>query len=149
MRRVRGILVMALLWALAWIVVWLPVVLYIAHPPHAADVVAFYRPALWYLLRPAAIWGAISGAAFAGFVAILGSRRGWGALGARHALGWGALSGLVAPVGLAGLVSVTQSHLGWTDARALSIIALVSVVVNGALAAGTIALAKRGEPAET
>ena len=149
MRRVRGTIVMALLWALAWVVVWLPVVLYIARPPQAAGVVAFYRPPLWQLLRPAAIWGAISGAAFAGFVAILGSRRGWSALGARHALGWGALSGLVAPVGLTGLVSVTQSHLGWTDARALLIIALVSVVVNGALAAGTIALAKRGEAADT
>ena len=148
MRRVRGVLVMALLWALAWVVLWLPVVLYITGPPGAPEAIAFYRPPLWQLLRPAAIWGAISGATFAGFVAILGSRRGWSALGARHALGWGALSGLVAPVGLTGLVSVTQSHLGWTDARALSIIALVSVVVNGALAAGTIALAKRGESSE-
>jgi len=137
---------MALLWSVAWVIAWLPVVLYLVGLPLRRE---FYAPPIWQLLQPAAIWGAISGASFATVVAILGSRRGWSALGARHALAWGALSGLVAPIGLTGLVSVTQSHLGWTDARALLVIALVSVVVNGALAAGTIALAKRGEPAET
>ena len=145
MRRVRGIIVMALLWSVAWVIAWLPVVLYLVGLPLRRE---FYAPPIWQLLRPAAIWGAISGASFATVVAFLGSRRGWSALGARHALAWGALSGLVAPIGLAGLVSA-ERHLVWTDARVLLIIALVSVVVNGALAAGTIALAKRGEPAET
>ena len=146
MRRVRGVIVLSLLWALTWVVAWIPVLLYVMSPRFE---VVFYRPPFWQLLLPAAIWGAISGATFAGFVAVLGSRRGWNALAIRHALAWGALSGLVAPVGLTGLVTLTEAHVGWTDARTLLIIALVSVVVNGALAAGTIALAKRGEAAET
>ena len=145
-RRARGVIVMALLWAITWVVVWLPVVLYLLRGvPRDFE----GPPPLWQLLLPAAIWGAISGAAFAGFVAILGSRRGWNALGIRHALAWGALSGLVAPVGLTGLVSATEPRLRWEDARMLLVVALVSVLVNGVLAAGTIALAKRGQPAET
>ena len=82
MRRVRSVIVLSLLWSLTWVVAWIPVLLYVLSPRLA---LAFYVPRLWQLLRPAAIWGAISGAAFAGFVALLGSRRGWNALGIRHA----------------------------------------------------------------
>ena len=134
---------MALLWAFAWVIVGLAILIYDGGLTRVARI-----PRLWiYLLIPA-VWGAIGGAAFAGFIAVLGARRGWNALGVRHAVVWGALSGLAAPIVLAVLRSVAVAPLRWSDAQVLLGIALVSVVVNGALAAGTIALAKRGEPAE-
>ena len=131
---------MALVWAFAWVLVGLAILIYDGGIARVARV-----PQLWiYLLIPA-VWGAIGGAAFAGFIAVLGARRGWNALGVRHAVVWGALSGLAAPIVLAVLRSVAVAPLRWSDAKVLLGIALTSVVVNGALAAGTIALAKRGE----
>lgn len=141
-RRVRGVAVMSLLWAVAWVLVWLPLVLYSLRGPRIQfDVVVDTTP-LWEVLLPPAIWGAISGATFALFVAVLGSRRGWSALGVRHAVAWGALSGLVAPIGL---VAISGSpRLYWSDSWPFLVIALLSAALNGALAAVTVALAKRG-----
>jgi len=141
-RRARGVIVMALLWALAWVIVGLAILISDGGIGRLARL-----PQLWVFLLIPAVWGAIGGAAFAGFVAVLGARRGWNALGVRHAVVWGALSGLAAPIVLAVLRSVAVAPLRWSDAQVLFGIALTSVVVNGALAAGTIALAKRGEQA--
>jgi hypothetical protein len=142
-RRARGVIVMALLWAFAWVLVGLAILIYDGGIARLARV-----PQLWiYLLIPA-VWGAIGGAAFAGFIAVLGARRGWNALGVRHAVVWGALSGLVAPLVLSVLRVIMVGPLHWSDAQVVTGIALVSVLVNGALAAGTIALAKRAAPAD-
>ena len=143
-RRARGVLVMALLWALVWVVVWLAVapVLFSVDFPPAETNLAYFLSRLWRFLLPPTVWGTISGATFAGFVAVLGSRRGWNALGIRHALVWGALSGLAGPIVLTAFLLTTSA----SDWLVLLTIALVSVALNAALAAGTIALAKRGEP---
>jgi hypothetical protein len=142
-RRARGVIVMALFWAFAWVLVGLAILMYDGGIARVARV-----RQLWiYLLIPA-VWGAIGGAAFAGFIAVLGPRRGWNALGVRHAVVWGALSGLVAPLMLSVLRVIMVGPLGLSDARVVTGIALVSVLVNGVLAAGTIALAKRGAPAD-
>ena len=133
------------IWAGAWVLAWLPVLIYAIYLPRARFDQAFLLPSFWQMLVPPAVWGALSGATFAGFVAALGSRKGWSSLGIRHALTWGALSGLAGPIVLGALLVGTAGRIIWTDMRILIVIALVSVIVNGALAAGTIALAKRGE----
>ena len=139
-RRARGVIVMALLWAFVWVLVGLGILVY----DGGLGRLIFHRD-FWILLLIPAVWGAIGGAAFAGFVAVLGGRRGWDALGARHAVVWGALSGLASPIVLAVLRAILVAPLDWSDTPVLVAIALVSVLVNGALAAGNIALAKRAE----
>jgi hypothetical protein len=142
-RRARGVLVMALLWAFTWMLVGLAILIYDEGPSRL-----IHYPRHWLLLLIPAVWGAIGGAAFAGFVAVLGGRRGWNALGVGHAVAWGALSGLAAPIALTALRVILVGWLSWSEAQVPLGLALLSVIVNGALAAGTIALAKRGAPSE-
>ena len=140
-RRLRGVIVMTIVWALAWAIVTLPWAIYVtSRNAEAVFDVQVWPPTFWQVVIPAAIWGAASGVTFAFFVALRGSRRGWSALGARDVAIWGALSGLAAPIALA---LILIRWLSRASVPRLVTLVLISVVINGALAAVTIVLARR------
>jgi hypothetical protein len=139
-RRVRGVIVMAFVWAVAWLLVMLPLALYSStRAPEVVHDVLAPPPSFLEIALPSALWGAVSGALFAGYVAFRGSRRGWTGLGIRHAVVCAVLTALAVP-----FLIVAVSPIPWFAARFFVVPALILALVNGGLAAGTIALAKRG-----
>ncbi|HTE47339.1 MAG TPA: hypothetical protein VK636_18960 [Gemmatimonadaceae bacterium] len=124
-RRIRAAIGMGLTWALAWFGAGMALLLVVG--PDAADVPF---PLFFGLL------GFLAGAAFSGILGILGRRRQFDQMSLPRFAGWGALGGLL----LAGAVRLAAGPDG-----ELLVLGPVFSLAGAISAAGTLALARRGQ----
>jgi hypothetical protein len=93
-----------------------------------------------------AIWGLVSGAAFALLTSALGRRGGWSRLSVARVARWGFLGGMVAPFCLGAVVfpqvPVEEFLAPW------SVLMVISGILSAVLAALTLLMARRGTKAE-
>lgn len=136
-RVLRGVLGTAVAWGLAWIPITLVTIGVSALFGGPLPPLHYFEP----LLAGAVIRGAISGAAFAGVLAVAGRRRTFGTLRARDMLAWGAMGGLVASGVLIGSLVLTSAVSIPATAVALG---LGWAALTGAVCGvGTLGIARR------
>jgi len=128
LRRLRGAIGMGLAWAAAWFAAGLVLLLVVGFG--AADVPF---PLFFGLL------GFLAGATFSGILGIFARRRRLDEMSLPRFAGWGALGGLL----LSGIVAVAAGP----DAELL-VLGPVFAAAGAISAAGTLALARRGEERE-
>ena len=135
MRRVRAVVIVAVLWGALWFLVGVPVSV-LTEPMLHAD----FEPPPPFLELPTLlmIWGAVAGAAFAVFLIAAERRQTLNTLhGSRVAI-WGALGSLAFPIAIILLVP------GEADWVPMLIVGALSAILGVACAGGTLALARRG-----
>jgi hypothetical protein len=135
-RRLRAILVIALIWAGAWLPVGALLI--------ATHILDTDRPFLGLAIWTA--WGGVSGAAFALVLAVSERRASFSQLSLARFMTWGAVGGLILPVAWmlfdSGGPVVWQWDYWWP---ALVVLAL-SALLGSICAAATALLARRGSP---
>jgi cbb3-type cytochrome oxidase subunit 1 len=148
-RRVRGVLVTALVWAVAWLPVGLVVGVIRALTLPLPDYMRTPGMQLTYFLRVVGIlsltwmiWGAISGALFAVLVALLERRREVDTLSSRRTVIWGALGAMALPTTI--LLIFLAEAPGFTLIQPAVWTLSISAAQGAVCAFGTLALAKRG-----
>jgi hypothetical protein len=142
LRRLRSALVIGLLWGVVWLILGLAVG-------------AFMR---WLTPRPVGvsglllgIWtglGIASGMTFAGLLARLERNRTVETLAFRRLVFWGVLAGAGIPIALYVIVLAVAApdlHLARSDYGVFTVLG----AIGAATAAGTIAIARRGAPANS
>ena len=145
-RRLRAVLVTSCIWGLAWI----PVGLVVALRDWSALTAHLSMPWSWpplEALTPAvagrAVWGAITGAVFAGLLIARARSRTLDDLSVRGVALGGALAALAFPGGVIGGIWAAEGFQSMTLAPAIPSL-LFGAVFGAGLAAGTLALARRG-----
>lgn len=143
LRRIRGVLVTALLWGIAWLPVGLAVGIYRALTISIDFGAGFY----WRIISGSAlvwaVWGAISGAVFATLLALLERRRNVDTLSSRRTAVWGALGAMAVPGTV--LIIVLARLPGFYLIQPALWTLSISAVQGGVCAFATLALAKRGQ----
>ncbi len=127
-RRIRGAIGMGLTWAAAWFGAGMALLLVVG--PDAADVPF---PLFFGLL------GFLAGATFSGILGLFAGRRRFDQMSLPGFAGWGALGGVL----LSGFVALAVGSGG-----ELLVLVPVFAVAGAVSAAGTLALARRGEGRE-
>lgn len=150
LRRLRGILVTALIWAFLWVPVGLIAGIYRSFKLQSYDGIPWALPGLdQFLMAILAnvavwmIWGAISGALFAVLLALIERRRDVAALSVRRTAIWGALGAVALPtIVLAAFLAVEPEF----SLLSLAVWPLtISALAGAASAATTLFLAQRAE----
>ena len=115
MRRLRGVLVAALVWALAWILMLAPLVIY-----RWVTLSYQHGPPPWWLLPIlllfVGLWGGIAGAAFALVVTVRSRQHRQDVFTKRRAAVWGALAGAMPASALGTVWAFDEPRglfLGW------------------------------------
>jgi len=149
-RRVRGVLVTALVWAVAWLPVGLIVGVIRALTFPLPDYmltpwmrITYFLRVVWILSLTWMIWGAISGALFAMLVALLERRREVDTLSSRRTAIWGALGAMALPTTI--LLIFLAEAPGFTLIQPAVWTLSISAAQGAVCAFGTLALAKRGQ----
>jgi len=141
LRRLRGALVIGLLWGTLWLVLGIAadaLVVWFASPPRAVDTLLL---GIWTGL------GIASGTTFAGLLAGLERNRTVDTLAFRRLVLWGVLAGAGIPILFATIVlalAAPDLHLARSDV----VVFMVLGAIGAATAAGTIAIARGGERVE-
>jgi hypothetical protein len=141
LRRIRSALVIGLLWGIAWLILGIVVdelMVWFASPPRAIDTLLL---GIWTGL------GIVSGTTFAGLLARLERNRTVETLAFRRLVLWGVLAGAGIPILFAIIVlalAAPDLHLARSDFVVFTLLG----AIGAATAAGTIAIARRGEPVE-
>jgi hypothetical protein len=138
-RRLRGVLVAALIWAIVWLPLGLALPWLRRRPP---DQCVYCPPGfvirfltLWTL------WGALSGAIFAVVLAIAERRHTLAELSFARVAVWGAIGSLALPAALT-ILDVVRAT--FPSERRFVLIALgIAAALGAGCAAGTLALARR------
>lgn len=141
LRRLRGILSLAVLWAMVWLLAGVVVELAFRwsagsprHGLHFQDLLG------WTGL------GAFSGAVFAALIALFERRRTFDELSVKRLASWGALAGAVLPVAASVAMGFAKTDVSGAGLVALSFV--IMALLGGACGWSTIRLAKRGARAE-
>ena len=149
-RRVRGVLVTALVWAVAWLPVGLIVGVIRALAIQLPEVwltpgmrLSIFLEIVGVLTLTWMIWGAISGALFAVLVALLERRREVDTLSSRRTVIWGALGAMALPTTI--LLIVLAEAPGFTLIQPAVWTLSISAAQGAVCAFGTLALAQRGQ----
>ena len=147
MRKLRGALVLALLWGVAWSPIGLLMGIQNIRQRGPWDHLGFSPPPGFYarsLLFYAGSWalvGAITGTFFAAIIAFAEARRAFDDLSWKRFALFGALATMVLPVAL---LVIAVSTWGPSE-LSMDLLPLLSLGLLGALSAGlTLALARRG-----
>ena len=139
MRRVRAIAMLAVLWGVVWFIVGLPVRALTEALLHAE-----FEPPPPFLEIPTIlmVWGTIAGAAFALFLMAAERRRTLHLLRWSRTALWGALGSLPFPAVIVVREGIQPGSAQWEP---ILIVCTISALLGAACAAGTLALAKRGQ----
>jgi hypothetical protein len=135
LKRIRAAVTMGLLWAIPWAVVAV-LIGFIVDPDDSMD-------EMWFLIG--AYPGFLGGVLFSIVLAIAERRRNLSELSVRRFGAWGAAAGLVIGV-LPFLLGTPAAHVD--VARLATVVISSFTVMSAASAAGSLALARRGEARE-
>jgi len=152
LRRLRAVLVTALIWACLWLPVGLIIGIYRSFKLQSYEGVPWALPSLEQFLMAILVnvaawmtWGAFSGAVFAVLLASIERRRDVSALSVRRTATWGTLGAVALPtIVLAAFLAVEPEF----SLLSLAVWPLtISALAGAASAATTLLLAKRAGPA--
>jgi hypothetical protein len=133
MRRVRAVVIIAILWGALWFLVGIPIRALTEAMLHAD----FEPPPPFFELPTVLmVWGAIAGAAFAGFLIAAERAQTLHTLSRSRVAMWGALGSLAFPIGI---IVMTPGEADWVP---MAIIGALSAILGAVCAGGTLALAR-------
>ncbi len=135
LRRIRGAMVMGVLWAFGWALLSIPMELFIDPDGRIADI--------WPMVL--AMPGFIAGTFFAIVLAATERQRQFEELSLGRTLTWGVIAGALLGSGVVALLAGPTSPPLWQMA---AFIAGPITVLSAASAAGTLAIARKGEGRE-
>ena len=139
MRALRAILVISAVWAGLWLLVGIGFALVLGR----GDDIDLVPPPLLFFPIALTIWGAFSGAVFAGLLAFTERNRTLESLSITRVSLWGAIASLTVPVLITVYDALSRS---WTQALdewlAIVMITGLSVLQGGVCAGGTLAIAR-------
>ena len=140
LRVLRGAFGTALLWAIVWLPVGAAFGL-LLNAGHPGDVIP---PSVLLMVAMGGAWGGVSGAIFAGLLALAERKRTIADLSLIRVAAWGAVGCASLPVLLALHYLSREDLLALrADAMFLGIVLVVSGLLGAACAAGTLTLARR------
>ena len=142
-RLFRGVLGTALVWGVAWLTVGVALGIYRALKIFGR---LYPVPTYWWTIVSTvaaiwAVWGVVSGAAFAIALAIAERRRNLAELSTLRVAIWGAVGANFLPLGYFAVVLTQKSDVALLGPFA--IVASVCTMLGAGAAAGTLALARR------
>lgn len=143
LRRLRGVLITALLWAVVWGFLGGLLLLVVSLSTHVHAVGLSVAQAILAVLAFFGLWGALSGGVFAIAMSVAERQRRIEDLSMRRVALWGALGGATLPA--IGTVAIVITPIEGGLPPQIAVLLAITSLLGSLCSAGTLALARRGE----